>query len=115
MTGILNWTRDEFITVTKEAFATEKKPYICLDVEHSDRKNMGDIMHWAQQEGYRTKEVNSDTIKISKAGWFLPAQNNLPEGFAQHPLCTAIKVVERFPLICQKLLELLDETFSLKV
>ena len=26
------------------------------------------MMHWAQQEGYRAKEVNSDTIKISKAG-----------------------------------------------
>lgn len=65
---MLNWTHDEFINVTRKAFVSEKKSSIYLDVEHSDRKNMDDIMRWARQEGYCVKEVNSDTIEISKTG-----------------------------------------------
>lgn len=63
---MFNWTHEEFINVVRKAFVIERKSSVYLDVEHSDRKNMNDIMQWASQEGYRAEEVNSDTIKISK-------------------------------------------------
>ncbi|WP_196031646.1 hypothetical protein [Flavonifractor plautii] len=65
---MLNWTYNDFINVTRSAFVDNNKKFIYLDVEHSDRKNMEDIMRWARQHGYCAKEVNSDTIEISRIG-----------------------------------------------
>lgn len=59
-----NWTHDEFLNVMQTSFVVEKRQSVCLDVEHSDRKNMDDIIRWAQEMGYQAKEINMDTIKV---------------------------------------------------
>lgn len=61
-----NWTYDEFNNVVTTALEFEKRESICLDVEHSDRKNMDDIMNWAKAKGYKAVEVNCDTIRVMK-------------------------------------------------
>lgn len=59
-----NWTHDEFFNVIRTSFVVEKRQSVYLDVEHSDRKNMNDIIRWAQETGYHAKEINMDTIKV---------------------------------------------------
>lgn len=61
---LYNWTRDEFDNVIKTSFVIEQRESVCLDVEHSDRKNMDDIIRWAQEMGYHAEEINMDTIKV---------------------------------------------------
>lgn len=61
-----NWTYDQFKRVVITALEIEDKQYISLDVEHSDRKNMDDIIFWARENGYQAKEVNCDTIRVWK-------------------------------------------------
>lgn len=61
-----NWTREEFDTAVRQAFFVEKRSSVCLDVEHSDRKNMDDIVRWAREVGYNAEEKNSDAIRIWK-------------------------------------------------
>lgn len=59
-----NWTHDEFVKVIRDTLVTKKENSVCLDVEHSDRKNMDDIIHWAQEMGYHAEEKNMDTIMV---------------------------------------------------
>lgn len=61
-----NWTNSEFVDVMHSSFTVEKRQSVCLDVEHSDRKNMNDIIRWAQEMGYHAEEINIDTIKVWK-------------------------------------------------
>lgn len=61
-----NWTYDEFVRAMQYAFVVENRQSVCLDVEHSDRKNMDDIILWAQEMGYHAEEKNIDTIKVWK-------------------------------------------------
>ena len=61
-----DWTRDEFENVTKQAFVVEKLRSVDLDVEHSSRKNMNDLICWAKESGYNAEERNSDTIRVYK-------------------------------------------------
>ena len=61
-----NWTHEEFNNVIHQAFDVENKHSICLDVEHSDWRNMEDIKHWAEEKGYKAIEVNCDTIRVVK-------------------------------------------------
>lgn len=59
-----NWTYDEFVNAIKSSFVVEKRQSVRLDVEHSDRKNMNDIIRWAQEMGYHAKEINMDIIEV---------------------------------------------------
>ena len=59
-----NWTYEQFSNVIHKAFVVEKSHSVCLDVEHSDRKNMDDIVRWAADMGYNAEEKNMDTIRI---------------------------------------------------
>ena len=61
-----NWTYDEFVDVMRTSFVVEKRNSVCLDVEHSDRKNMDDIIRWAKDMGYNAEEKNMDTIRVWK-------------------------------------------------
>lgn len=61
-----NWTYEQFKRVVITALEIEDEQYVSLDVEHSDRKNMDDIICWAKENGYQAKEVNCDTIKVWK-------------------------------------------------
>ena len=59
-----NWTHDDFMHVMHMSFDVERRDAIRLDVEHSDRKNMNDIIRWAEELGYRAEEINCDTIRV---------------------------------------------------
>lgn len=59
-----NWTREEFDNAIKRAFVIEKLSSVCLDVEHSNRKNMDDIIRWAKEAGYNAEEKNMDIIRV---------------------------------------------------
>ena len=61
-----NWTRGQFEKVIAREFVEKGSERISLDVEHSDRKNMDDIIIWAKEKGYHAFEKNADTIVISK-------------------------------------------------
>lgn len=60
-----NWTYENF----KEAIVSlemDNEQYVSLDVEHSDRKNMDDIIQWAKELGYKAEEKSMDIIRIWK-------------------------------------------------
>ena len=61
-----NWTYDAFMNVMHTSFVVEKRESVYLDVEHSDRKNMDDIIRWAKEMGYHAEEKNMDIIKVWK-------------------------------------------------
>ena len=61
-----NWTYDEFKSVIDKSFGEEGLETVSLDVEHSDRKNMDDIIRWAQELGYTAIERNCDTIRVMR-------------------------------------------------
>ena len=61
-----NWTREQFEKVIVREFVEKGLEQISVDVEHSDRKNMNDIILWAKEMGYYAFEKNVDTIVISK-------------------------------------------------
>lgn len=61
-----NWTREQFDSGIKEMLVDRQRTSICIDVEHSDRKNMNDIMRWAREAGYKAEEINCDTIRVWK-------------------------------------------------
>lgn len=61
-----NWTHEEFDNAIEQAFVIEKRSSVCLDVEHSNRRNMDDIIRWAKEAGYNAEEKNMDTIRIWK-------------------------------------------------
>lgn len=61
-----NWTHTEFANVMHTSFVVEKREFIHLDVEHSDRKNIDDIIRWAKAMGYNASEKNMDTIIVCK-------------------------------------------------
>ena len=61
-----NWTHTDFTNVIHTSFVVEKRESVYLDVEHSDRKNMDDIIRWAKEMGFNAIEKNSDTIKVWK-------------------------------------------------
>ena len=61
-----NWTYEQFITATTDALEVKNQKSVCLDVEHSDYKNMESIILWAKQKGYWAEEVDSDTIMVYK-------------------------------------------------
>ena len=62
-----NWTHEEFDNAIKQAFNVENRTSVCLDVEHSDRRNMDDIIRWAKEAGYAAEEKHGgDTIRIWK-------------------------------------------------
>ena len=64
-----NWTYEEFINVVTNALEIEKIPTVSLDVEHSDRRNMDDIIRWANENGYHATEASGgDIIKVTKRG-----------------------------------------------
>ena len=59
-----NWTYEQLCNVIHKVFDIEKSNSVCLDVEHSDRKNMDDIVRWVADMGYNAEEKNMDTIRI---------------------------------------------------
>lgn len=61
-----NWTRKQFDDVINEMFVERHRTLIGLDVEHSDRDNMDDIMQWAREAGYKAEEINCDIIQVWK-------------------------------------------------
>lgn len=61
-----NWTYEQFKKVITKEFLENNSERISLDVEHSDRKNMDDIILWAKEMGYNAFEKNVNTIVISK-------------------------------------------------
>lgn len=62
-----NWTHDQFKRVVITALEIEDKQCVSLDVEHSDRKNMNDIIHWAKERGYQAEEASGgDIIRVRK-------------------------------------------------
>lgn len=62
-----NWKYFEFRKVIDQAFDTNGKSEVSLDVEHSDRKNMDDIMRWAKELGHEAIEaLGGDIIRIVK-------------------------------------------------
>ena len=61
-----NWTREQFEEVVVREFVEKGLEQISVDVEHSDRKNMNDIILWAKEMGYYAFEKNMDTIVVSK-------------------------------------------------
>lgn len=62
-----NWKYCEFRKVIDQAFDTNGKSEVSLDVEHSDRKNMDDIMRWAKEFGHEAIEaLGGDIIRIVK-------------------------------------------------
>ena len=61
-----NWTYTDFANVMRTSFDIEKETSVCLDVEHSDRRNMDDIIRWAHELGYKAEEKNCDTIRVWK-------------------------------------------------
>ena len=63
-----NWTYEQVRNVLDRRLENDKEDYVCLDVEHSDRKNMDDIIQWATKLGYKAEEVNCDLIKVRKVG-----------------------------------------------
>lgn len=61
-----NWTYEQFKRVVITALEINNKQYISLDVEHSDRKNMDDIIQWSKELGYKAEERTSDIIRVWK-------------------------------------------------
>lgn len=61
-----NWTYTEFRNVIDRAFGSEGLETVSLDVEHSDRRNMDDIIKWSKELGYNAIEVNCDTIRVMR-------------------------------------------------
>ena len=61
-----NWSYPEYCNVVRGALNREGKKSIVIDVEHSDRQNMNDLMRWAAEDGYVAEELNMDTIRISR-------------------------------------------------
>ena len=61
-----NWSYDELKKTIEQCFGMEKENYIHLDVEHSDSKNINDIISWAKQLGYEAEEAPCETVKVWK-------------------------------------------------
>ena len=61
-----NWTRTEFENVVTKAFDICGEETVTLDVEHSDRKNMDDIISWAKEMGYDAVERGCDIIRVMR-------------------------------------------------
>ena len=61
-----NWTRSDLENVLQQTFLIEKRDSVCLDVEHSDSRNMDDLLRWAREMGYNAAEKNSDIIRVWK-------------------------------------------------
>ena len=61
-----NWSYKEFKKVVITALEIEDKKVVNLDVEHSDRNNMIQIINWAEAHGYNAEIINDDTIKVWK-------------------------------------------------
>ena len=61
-----NWTYYDFKRVVITALEINDEQYVTLDVEHSDRKNMDDIIRWAKELGYKAEERSVDFIRIYK-------------------------------------------------
>lgn len=61
-----NWTYDQFKRVVSNAFDVEGNETVSLDVEHSDWRNIEDIMRWATEMGYTAREVNCDVIRVTR-------------------------------------------------
>lgn len=62
-----NWTYEQFIGTVIMSLEIDGDEYVSLDVEHSDRKNIDDIIRWAEEKGYQAEEASGgDVIKIWK-------------------------------------------------
>lgn len=61
-----NWTRAEYDNVVRGALCRDGKESVVIDVEHSDRQNMDDLMRWAAKDGFVAEELDMDTIRISR-------------------------------------------------
>jgi len=62
-----NWTYTEFRNVIDKAFGEEGLETVSLDMEHSDRKNMNDIIAWAKGMGYNAVEASGgDIIRVMR-------------------------------------------------
>lgn len=61
-----NWTYEQFKKAVITALEIEDEQYVTLDVSHSDRKNMDDIIHWAKELGYSAEERSVDIIRVWK-------------------------------------------------
>lgn len=61
-----NWTYYEFKKVVITSLEIEDKKVVHLDVEHSDRANMVEIIDWAGFHGYNAEIINDDVIKVWK-------------------------------------------------
>ena len=59
-----NWTYEQFKRAVTRAFEVNNEQYVSLDVEHSDRKNMDDIIQWANELGYKAEERSLDIIRV---------------------------------------------------
>ena len=61
-----NWTYEQVECAIDKELEIYNQDYVCLDVSHSDRKNMDDIIQWVNELGYRAEEINCDLIKVWK-------------------------------------------------
>lgn len=61
-----NWSYENLVKVLHNTFEVDGKDVVHLDVEHSDRKNMDDLIKWSKELGYEAYEVNMDTIRVTK-------------------------------------------------
>ena len=61
-----NWTYEQFKGVITIAFEVNNEQYVSLDVEHSDRKNIDDIIQWSKELGYKAEERTMDSIRVWK-------------------------------------------------
>lgn len=62
-----NWKYFDFRKVIDQAFDMDGASEVSLDVEHSDRKNMDDVMRWAKELGHEAIEAHGgDIIRIVK-------------------------------------------------
>lgn len=66
-----NWTYDQFKKVVITVLEIEGEQCVSLDVEHSDRKNMNDIIYWAKERGYQAEEMSGgDIIRVRRKTYF---------------------------------------------
>lgn len=61
-----NWTYEQFKRSVITALEIDGSDYVSLDVSHSDRKNMDDIICWAKELGYQALERSLDIIRVCK-------------------------------------------------
>ncbi len=64
---VYNWTYQQYRDCINRVFADPNRQGVSLDVEHSDRRNMDDIIQWATADGYDTEErAGGDIIRITR-------------------------------------------------